>query len=605
MTVGRSTVDRRTLVLGGAAAAAGVAGLGFAIGRPLMARPSGATSAGTPVPGTLSPVSMAMHIHGSFSEGQASMAAHLAQAERLGVDVLWWTDHDWRVNAYGYRRAVRFDGMEELEDDLWWRWAEEREGPLDGGGGEFVSEPRSPDEPGSALRLTARGAGTLWYAGTAWNFTYRTSLAQTTIELDVFPETAQGRLVVELTASYHPSTGGRPAGRYVLRYEVDQAGRQGSRADGLVGIVEVPAPTGRWQRLTLRPVEDIAALWPDLEAADNSLFGIRIGISGGSAVVDRLRFIRTGRVGQEALALRDELIRGYAERYPGVIQRSALEVSLVRHLNWFGETVRLPDYGGRSPVLDRSLQSATAMVRFIQSQGGLACYNHPMQGEVGNPAALAKLLVAERALGCDLVEIGYPADLGKLLRVLDATARNAVLYTATGVTDDHAGDDWLNQKANYLTGVWAASTGTADLLDGLRAGRAWFADPKQWRGTLDLSYAGAPAMGGALVTSYPRVDLRVFATDLPAGAVLELVVGRVDLAGPDRPEPAIVRTTTVPARDVRGGAYELAVEPEDGAYVRAMIRGANGAVIGVGNPVWLLRRPPPAGIPPARRLTAQ
>jgi len=101
------------------------------------------------------------------------------------------------------------------------------------------------------------------------------------------------------------------------------------------------------------------------------------------------------------------------------------------------------------------------------------------------------------------------------------------------------------------------------------------------------------------------VDLRVFATDLPAGAVLELVVGRVDLAGPDRPEPAIVRTTTVPARDVQGGAFELAVEPEDGAYVRAMIRGANGAVIGVGNPVWLLRRPPPAGIPPARRLTAQ
>jgi predicted metal-dependent phosphoesterase TrpH len=47
---------------------------------------------------------MAMHLHGSFSEGTASMDAHLKQAQRLGVDVLWWTDHDFRVAALGYRR---------------------------------------------------------------------------------------------------------------------------------------------------------------------------------------------------------------------------------------------------------------------------------------------------------------------------------------------------------------------------------------------------------------------------------------------------------------------------------------------------------------------
>jgi hypothetical protein len=52
------------------------------------------------------PVSMAMHIHGSFSEGIASMDAHLEQARRNGVDVIWWTDHDFRREAHGYRQAI-------------------------------------------------------------------------------------------------------------------------------------------------------------------------------------------------------------------------------------------------------------------------------------------------------------------------------------------------------------------------------------------------------------------------------------------------------------------------------------------------------------------
>ena len=603
-------------MLGGAAVAAGVAGLGFAINRTWGARPisptSGVPHSAGPAAVALSPVSMAMHIHGSFSEGQASMATHLDQAQRLGVDVLWWTDHDWRVSAHGYREAVHFDGLEEHENGLWWRWAEEREGSLRAAGGEFVLDPRSPDEPGRALRLTATGTagagGTLWYAGSAWNYTYRTSLSDTTVELDVRPETAEGRLVVELTASYHPATGGRPAGRYVLRYELaDRITARVRRATGLTGVVEVPAGRGRWHRLTLRPVEDIAALWPDLIAEDNALFAVRIGVVAGPgetavAVVDRLRLLRAGRAGQSGLELRDKIIQGYRERYPTVVQRSALEVSLVRHLNYFGEAVRLPDYGTRPPVLDRSLAAATEMVRFIQSGGGLACYNHPMEGDVNSPEKLAGLLVAERALGCDLVEIGYPANLSKLLRVLDATARNAVFYTATGVTDDHARDDWLDQPANYLTGVWAASTGTGDLLGALRSGRAWFADPKRWRGTLDVRYADTPAMGGALLTGYPREDLRVIATDLPADGVLELVIGRVDLAGAARPEPAVERTVEVPARDLRGGIHDLAVEPGAGAYLRAMVRAGDGTVIGVGNPVWLLRRAPAGGIPAARRI---
>ncbi|HET8680666.1 MAG TPA: hypothetical protein VFM54_02150 [Micromonosporaceae bacterium] len=600
---------RRALL--GAVAATGATGLGLGLSRAgelpaaLGLRPGRADP---------EPVTMAMHLHGPFSEGQASMAAHLTQAQRLGVDVVWWTDHDWRMSGYGYREAVRFDSLEEHEDGRWWRWTPEREGALRAGGGELVDEPHSPDEPGRALRLVAAGEGTMWYAASAWNFTYRTSLADTELELDVLRETATGRLLVEVTASYHPPTGGRPAGQYAVRYE---AGGDGPgvarRAEGLRGVVELPAAAGRWQRLRLRPVDDLAAIWPDLVAEDNSLFRLRVGLTAGPAaaaggtaraVVDRLRLRRTQRAGQSGLHLRDELMRRYAARYPRVAQRSGLEVSLVRHLNWYGGDLRLPDYGGRPPVIDPSLPAAEAMVGQVHRAGGLVSYNHPMQGEVAQPGALARLLVDRRALGCDLVEIGYPGDLDKLLWVLDATARNAVFYTGVGVSDDHAGTDWLEQRANYLTGVWAASTGTADLLGGLRAGRAWFANPKHWRGVLDLRHDGRGAMGGALVTAYPRVDVTVLATDLPAGGALELVVGRADLAGAARAEPAVVRTTAVPARQVRGGSYGMSVEPGGGAYLRAVVRSGDGSVAGVGNPLWLLPHDPPHGIPAARRLTA-
>ena len=66
-------------------------------GRPLSAR------------GSEQPYSVAMHMHGSFSEGMGSMEWHAAQAAALGLDVLWWTDHDWRVAEWQHTRRFDFE----------------------------------------------------------------------------------------------------------------------------------------------------------------------------------------------------------------------------------------------------------------------------------------------------------------------------------------------------------------------------------------------------------------------------------------------------------------------------------------------------------------
>jgi len=57
------------------------------------------------------PFGVQLHVHGSMSEGPASMRAHAAAAAALGgaVDVIWWTDHDWRIAGHTYVSDFDFE----------------------------------------------------------------------------------------------------------------------------------------------------------------------------------------------------------------------------------------------------------------------------------------------------------------------------------------------------------------------------------------------------------------------------------------------------------------------------------------------------------------
>lgn len=589
----------------GAALVAGAATSGIGAAVPIKASTGRVASGVVP---TTDPVSMAMHIHACFSEGTASMDAHLDQAQQAGVDVIWWTEHDFRVQAHGYRQGVRFEGMVEPENGLDWAWTQSQAGQISSAAGSFVDAPHSPDEPGRALRLQATGPGDDWgwlvFEGAAWNSTYSTSLAGTTIELDLLTESfsPDAQLVVEIISSHRPARAGRPAGQYTLQYRVGSAIGWSTEDYGRRGVIGSRG-SSTWQRLRIRPVDDIAALWPDLVAGDASLYRLRLAVRArrgatASAVVDRLRFLRDRRVDQEALTVQLELINAYAGRYPGVRQHQAAELSLVRHMNAFGGKAFLPDYGPGPPYKDDSVEAAMAMVQRVHAGGGLASYNHP---EVSNPPELGRELLVTRNLGADLLEVGCGRDVDQIAFAYDIAARNAIFVTATGVSDDHTGTSWLGQETRWITSAWSTSTAAPELVDALGAGRCWFADPAAWRGAMDISAQGQPAMGGVLVTPDRRVSFEVLATDLPADSTLELVTGRVDLAGVSvlRPANTVIR---IPARDVRSGRFAFDLRPRQGRYLRAMVRDAAGAVIGFSNPTWALPSAPPRGVPANRRL---
>lgn len=526
----------------------------------------------------LLPVSMATHIHGPFSEGLASYAAHLEQARKYKVDVVWFTDHDFRIAAAGHRQAVHFDGVTEPEHGMQWSWKHHVTGSPASHSGDFVPSPHSPqDGPGKALRLAAAGAGSLRFDGLAWNAMANACIADTALTLDVLPEQigTGGTLTLDVQLSNQPGKG-----ILRVRYHIGRFDKVTHKAGRATGDVQLPAKQGGWQRFTFVLRDDVAKLWPDVVAGDNALTGLALEVRQGRFVADRLTFTRSRRAGQAGEQLRAEVIAAAAARYPDVTQFRALEVSMVRHLNWFGGDLTLPAFPA-PPLRDNDAALTATMVRWLHAHGGLVCWNHPL--DVGKRDELAELVVSQAALGVDLVEIGR-APFDDLLWVYDVAARNGVFFTALGGSDDHDATDWAANEEHFVSHVWSPSKHRADLLRALSAGAAWFTDLTSYRGAMDLRVGGVSYMGAVLVGAKP-VKVEVSATRLPKGAKLEIVVGAMG-------------TGLKPSTSTTSGA-SITVDP--GHYVRSQVRLKDRSIAGVSNPLWVLAKAPSTPIPAARK----
>jgi hypothetical protein len=594
-------IDRRALLAG----AGGLAGLGT------LGIPTG--TAGAFAAAGRDPVSMAMHIHGSFSEGMASMDTHLDQARRIGVDVIWWTDHDFRLSGFGYRQAVGFDGPHEYDGpwDLTWNAPETT--MLSPAAYAFVPGPRNPDESGGKLRVTGMSGGSSPWAdylvqGEAQNATYSTSYCDTTLVIDVRPETVSTntQTIVEVVSSYRPARHGRPAGQYRIQYRVgDETGRH-TEEDGLLGVVGIATEgADRWQRLTLDLRADHAALWPDTIADDACLWRLRLGVRArngatATAYFDRLRFNRKRQTPSDGMAMLHDVIAKYRDRYPRITQYAATEVSLVMHLNAFGGDGKLPIYDQPNAAKDSTMSAQKAMVDWLHRHGATVSLNHPLQGTSG-PDDLARRIVNSRGNGADVIEVGTDMTPNNLIKVFDIAARNAIFLTANGSTDDHKGNNWLGGR-RWVTRVWSPTKRRGDLCAALEAGRAWFYDPLNWDGLLDLRVNGTTAMGGVLFTKHATFELTVRATALPKGSSVDIVVGKCDLAGVGHLAP-VNRGRRVPARAFVGGRWSARIKRGGGVYVRAAITNRAGDLVGFSNPIWVLpvSRRDDIAVPPLRR----
>lgn len=181
-------------------------------------------------------------------------------------------------------------------------------------------------------------------------------------------------------------------------------------------------------------------------------------------------------------------------------------------------------------------------------------------------------------------------------------SRNALFLTGTGASDDYSGEDWLGQESNFVTYAHARSRELRHLLPTLSAGDVFFADPALFAGTIELLVDGAAPMGSVTISRERARNVRVACTGLPAGSVVRVVRGTVDLAGPGVPEPG-TSASGLPASDWRRGYVDLGIDTSAPRFVRVEVCTAAGQVIALSNPVWLLRDDPTGDIPDSRRPT--
>ena len=620
-------VSRRQFLYGaaalGAAAAVRLPG-GFAPRLPLNSPVRAAGFGGT------NAYSMAMHIHSSFSEQNGSMDGHLSQAVKNAVDVLWWTDHDHRMDAIQYRKVTHFTSFAEqgaTGQGGAWTWTVAKSGPnTSTSTGGIVSTPCSPNDPvsGGALHLVAQSSSTSpakygYFADchpAGWN--YRDNLTGQSVLVDVLLASGWSRGYLELlvTTSNHPASGGRPAGNYTLSYRFTPGGQGSRAANGNNGIITIPV-TSPWQTATLTPSSDIAKLWPDLDYRDFAMWELNLSaVSTGDKVVgyfDYLRFDRTIS-GQAQFSEQAAMEQALTSKYPGVAQRQGLEVSRnLPHVNWFGPNITVPSYSGVSTSAYQGYLQNTVIPQ-IHASGGLASYNHPY-GYSALPAQpqsqqdtllsqVASKLLANQVLGADLLEVGYNlrqgVDVNHHIGLWDVLSRNAVFLTGNGVSDDHVGTDWYGIRNNWVTSVWASSTAMPDLLSALAAGRAWCGSLSKFRGSLDLLVDGSVPMGAVSVSSVTSRQLAATATGLPSGAVLQVLQGAVDYAGQNALTDDVKLVGSYTATQLANGKITQAVSTTQDSFLRTQVISSTGAIIATSNPVWLLRKAPPNGIPAAR-----
>ena len=538
-------------------------------------------------PEMLRPYSVQMHLHGSMSEGTGSMRGANVQAKKLGLDVLWWTDHDWRIAYHTYADGYDFESEglsaarpvpypkgtdpklvegEEMQVDLTPHPSNapvvdpvariSRERASQGtrsleiaatSSGKALPDPGAalPDanadgEGGGRGRRRPQAVGSyqgFFYAIDASRRRFKRSLASdVTVEIAIWPDfdAAADRMAgVRFDLSQQPPDLAQGTLFYVLTgaTEADLHKIEGPHRR----FVKLAFRPREWNHFTLHLSDDARRL--ELGGGDNALveasFGVLTSGPRARAFFDDYRI--THKSQGEALRGEARKMAAALQKEFGTINYVSQELSYQAHLNPFGEHVPMIDYM-KNP---RGL-SPEETVNFVHANGGICSLNHifgttraPRGVDVDNPESARQFeekrmqaLIAAKCYGVDILEVGYPVrvlPMTSFLRVWDALSNAGVYVVADGVSDTHTSNGGWFTGNNFVTWVWARSKSIADLVDGLRRGAAYFGDPVKYKGELRLTTGDGHSMGQVVVGGKTSHEVRVAITGLPAGSKVRTV----------------------------------------------------------------------------------
>ncbi|MEY3212699.1 MAG: hypothetical protein RIT28_3180 [Pseudomonadota bacterium] len=537
-----------------------------------------------------------LHLHGSFSEGDGTMLGHTREAERLGIDVLWWTDHEHFYFDDGMPEVSGFDfenGALAKTLDTWppgesivvgfteeeatipsYTSTVEALGNPDGGLGWNISFPGGQT---GVLRwsLTARPG-----------LNYRPLLSDVTLSFDLRSrwETNDGAsLAVIVGLSNAPMDDQGVTVENVLRFQI--GGPTPAAADGIgeetVVITTVP---DEWQTYTVNVSELVKTLYPTLGADQKAEFvTVEARTTGAKASfsLDNLSWTSAHR-GQDLLSLQ----RQYLGTLPYDVEHHVgheMAMFDAYHVNVYGEGA--PIY----PYTQDAARDWSKAVGALREVGALTSWNHMFGWEVDGATdeeraeaveRVATELIATEVYGCDLVEIGYRVRWGLLedfLTVWDRLSLAGVLVTAVGVSDLHNERDWSSDRNNFVTWVLSPSTLEPDLMADLERGLALFGDPTHFEDAEVSAILIAPesraTMGQVVIGATGPEPLWFTMSPSKPGYQARLIL-----------DGEVAETWTL--GDGQTILIETEVDPEAISFARMELVSPAGEAVLFTNPIW-------------------
>ncbi len=505
-----------------------------------------------------STVDMQLHLHGSLSEGTASMADHARDAELTGVDVLWWTDHDggYLHPDYVFEVLDFDDGDTVAEVEHVYAGPGEVGFALDDAtfvDGLWSGEVLAGIGPDGSYgwRLEGIGGEPLLPRDAEWSFSLGktwASMLLSDIELSfwLYPRSIDrigpGDLFLTIPFSSNMNGGSFYDDHDTLVFYWSPTDWS-VLSDEHTVYVPIDAPADNWTHVTFNLSEIAAERLP--RGVDQHMEAPRFRIQASlghqaSFDIDDFR-LHGAYLGEE---LRDRQ-RDYLDAMP-----YAVEHLVGTEISAFGQATHLNAYGSSVPFLpyDTEEMLPETAVQFVHDHGGIVSYNH-MFGTGSAPDDLFELpLSAEEALadlldvgvyGVDLLEVGYRQrvfELAEFLTVWDALGAEGYWITGIGSSDLHNVVTYLESENNFVTWVASSSSHEEDLLWELKRGAAWFGDPTvfpggdvraQLRAVTSRATMGQVVVG-ATAPEYVRLDVN----PVQAGWYVRWIVDG-EPAGPD------------------------------------------------------------------------
>ncbi|MBK9645784.1 MAG: hypothetical protein IPO67_11645 [Deltaproteobacteria bacterium] len=537
-----------------------------------------------------------LHLHGSFSEGDGTMLGHTLQAELLGVDVLWWTDHEHfyfddgmpAVSGYDFNNGNLLKTMDiwppgekltygftlDEESIATYTSVVSRENSADGTDGWGISFPGGQNGVVS-WKLIARPG-----------LNYRPLLSDVTLSFDLRSQWADSdgavlSILVGLSNSVTDDQG--VTVENVLRFRV--GGPDPDPSDG-VGeeTVMITTVADEWQTYTVNVSDLVKTLYPTLGADQKAEFvkvEVRAAGAKGAFALDNFSWTMAHR-GQDLLSVQRE----YLATLPYDVEHHVgheMAMFDAQHVNVYGEGA--PIY----PYTQDATRDWAKAVGALREVGALTSWNHMFGWELdtatdeARAAAVERIateLIATDVYGCDIIEIGYRVRWGLLedfLTVWDRLSLAGVLVTAVGVSDLHKERPWSTDRNNFVTWVHSPSTLEPDLMADLERGLVVFGDPTHFADTNVTAMLSAPdsqATMGQVVLGAEGPQRIWFTMSPPKpGYQARLIV-----------DGEVAETWTLDSADE--AFIETEIDPDAVSFVRMEVLSTAGEAVLFTNPIW-------------------